>query len=301
MPRIDLTQERPRKPGSIIITPKEAIGLFGGNEGKQTMDYIVGQGYGDREYYVDGEWLPEPKGQVRGSRYSTRPEVDDIAKTWRYIKEQSSQTPEKPDKILQQLAVARLKPEKLQLFTPWGPRYSKNRANILESDPETATLRELREIADQFEEGGFCLEYLLMPADVYGIEINGLPEQFVKDYFTYLEDVAQRELGKITVKPWSEIRAESPYENLRKDVEENFFNWVKQGEYENAVQVARIMNPDDSEQSAKRYCVERIVEANIINDLYDPIKISAVRKEKDALDGPLKRVYMVENKAPWMR
>ena len=42
------------------------------------------------------------------------------------------------------------------------------------------------------------------------------------------------------------------------------------------------------------------MEGNIVNEVYSPLKLSLVRREKDALDGPLKRIYIVQNKAPWL-
>ena len=42
------------------------------------------------------------------------------------------------------------------------------------------------------------------------------------------------------------------------------------------------------------------MEGILVDQIYDPIKLSLVRKEKDILDGPLKRVYIVKSMAPWL-
>lgn len=227
-----------------------------------------------------------------------------LADIWRYIKERSIQPPEKPDKILEQLAKARLLPECLRLFSPWGPRYNGDSPRIVETDPEIATLREVRDIFKKLEDSGYRIDFLLMPADAYGTEVNNLPQDFVQEYFSWLAEWVYRELGetKISVRPWSSIRdgQSDLYGKLRVDADKNFFMRVRNGEYSRAVNVARVFNPGRPEESARRYCIERVVEAEIINRVYDPVKLSIVRKEKDSLDGPLKRVYIVQKRAPWL-
>ena len=293
-----------------VFTPREANELFGGNEGKQVLAYITRQGYGSREYQADGVWLPEPRGKVRGLRYNVDavfPEVECVAGIWKYIKDNSIQTPERPDNILEQLATARLKPEILRLFSPWGPRYNRDTPRIENRDPETSTLREMQSVFERFGDRGFDIDLLLMPADTYGTEINGLSEGFVKEYFSWLEEWAYKELGesRATVKPWSAIREEQRdlYDRLRTEISQNLFDLIEEDEYRKAAKVAKIFNPEKAGESARQYCIERLVEANIISEVYDPIKLSLVRKEKDALDGPLKRIYVIsgQNRAPWLK
>lgn len=289
----------------VVFTPREAIELFGGNEGRQILDYVTKNGYGSREYLVDGMWLPEPKGQIKGVRYNLETTLSDVicvADVWRYIKDRSIQTPEKSDKILEQLAKARLIPENLRLFSPWGPRYNRGSSRIEETDPEVATLREIRAIFNRVGESGYTIDFLLMPADAYGTEVNSLSKDFVSDYFKWLEELAYKELGEVKIKLWSTIRDEQRkrYDEFSGEIDQNFSDWIKDGEYRNAVKVARVFNPEKAEQSARRYCIERLVEGNIISEAYDPIKLSLVRKEKDSLDGPLKRIYIVQKRAPWL-
>lgn len=266
---------------------------------------MVRQGFCCREYLVDGQWLPEPKGRVQGNRYNLEgicSAVCSLADIWKYIKERSIQPPEKPDKILEQLARARLMPEKVRLFSPWGPRYNRRSPRIAETDPEIATLREIRGILDRCRESGYSIDLLLMLADVYGTEINSLSPDFVREYCRWLEERAYKEVGEVKVKLWSAIRDEQRrrYDSLSRAIDQNFNEWIKKGEYQNAVGVAKVFSPGNAEQSARRYCRERVVEGIIISEVYDPIKLSLVKKEKDSLDGPLKRIYIVKNKAPWL-
>lgn len=249
-----------------------------------------------------------PESSIKGQRYDVKGRsalIAQVATAWKYLKALSIETPERPDKILEQLVDARLRAKELRLFSPWGPRYSSTSAQIKRGDLEIRTLKELSVIIEQLTVLGYTIDFLLMPADVYGTEINRLPQQFVQDYFTYLQEIATRMLSgkvKLTVKPWSTIRANNAnrYAVLQRDFTQNFPATVKAGEFEKAVRVATIFSPDNPEDSARRYCLERLIEGVIISETFDPTKLSLVRKEKDALDGPLKRLYIVRARAPWL-
>ncbi len=296
------------KKALVIFMPNKAIELFSGNEGRQILDYVTKQRYITREYFVDDVWKSEPKGKVRGFRYNLgdiKKEIEDIAKIWKYIKDRSLETPKRPDKVLELLALVKLKPEKLVLFSPWGPRYnSMDDYRISEQDPEIKTLKEIKEIFEQFKAKGYMLDFLLMPADVYGTEINSLKKKFVEDYFKDLECQVYNLLGKadITIKSWSEIREENKnkYKELSEKFNENLAEYIKERTFKKNIEVAKNFNPEKAGESARRYCIERLVEGEIINDKYNPIKLSLVRKEKDILDGLLKTIYIIENKAPWL-
>jgi hypothetical protein len=193
------------------------------------------------------------------------------------------------------------------LFSPWGPRYNNRSPKIEENDPETNTLREIKNIFNKFNDLGYTIKFLLMPADAYGTEVNNLSQTFVTDYFKWLEDRTNKELKTLNqcdveVKLWSEIREEQKnrYDTLSFEIDQNFNSYIKDGEFQNAMQVAKVFNPKNAQSSARKYCIERLVEGNIINEIYTPIKLSLVRKEKDTLDGPLKRIYLIKNRAPWL-
>ena len=240
----------------------------------------------------------------RAYRFSLA-EVDAVAAIWNYIKDVSIERPVKSDKILEKLACAAFNQTPVRLFSPWGPRYKNPSPRIQESDPEVNTLLEMKAVVDEFQSRGVKTNILIMPADVYGTEINGLPADFVYSYFSYLEDMARGKLGNVDIKSWSSIRRENwemyekvtlnPDESLERELERVFDK-----EFEKAGVVARRFNPSNAMTSAKRYIVERLAEAMIIDSVYSPVKLSLVRKEKDSLDGPLPRVYLVKNRAPWM-
>jgi hypothetical protein len=221
--------------------------------------------------------------------------------------ESGKQKPVRFDDIVDKLALCRIGESELCFFSPWGPRYKIKTTEIGESSPEIATLREVKEILEGFIRYGFEIRFLVMPADTYGTDINGLSESFVNGYFNALSNVIQgimRPLtgeGKLNISfvPWSRIKGE----NLEE------YSWIKANISEmpidnlirDALRKARIMNPDNIDRSAKRYVEERVTEAILIGQLYDPIKLSLVKKENDAADlQSFMRVYVIKNKAPWM-
>ncbi len=289
----------------IAFTNKEVEALFGRSEGQGLLRELVKRKLAGREFLVNGRW-----GVVEGSRFRVdglTPLLEEVGSTWRYLRQKSIQPAEKPTEILMDLFNARQQSKPLQFFSPWGPRYKNKNSSIGSEDPEMRTLQELREIFGALSGEGFQVRFLLMPADIYGTEINSLSQAFVKDYFQSLEERAREKLSatsKVIVQPWSELRERDwwRYESLQQAVTENFSGFVSTAEYNSALKTARAFNPENSEESARAYCIERVVEGRIIEKLYSPIKLSLVRKEKDMLDGPLKRLYIIneKNRAPWL-
>ncbi len=279
-----------------IFTKREARDLFCGGEGTQVFDQLARKGLIERDlagYYVQRDGI--------------RDSIESSARTWRYIKQRSLQRPNKPDKILERLVETRVNRRPLILFSPWGPRYGTRRSEITEDDPELKTLREVSCVIQFFNGEGYEIEYLLMPADAYGTEVNGLPKTFVSDYFKWLKQAAEKIIGvncRLIVKPWSEIRMENKdsYEKLAAETGGNLSQKMPEGEYKRSVEVARKFNPENPEENARKYCIERIVEAKIVETCFNPIKMSLVRKEKDTLDGELKRIYILPEglRAPWL-
>ena len=283
--------------------------LFGEDGlGVYAFDYAVRKNFLKREYFVGGAWISQPRGdETRGSRYniaSKQKQSLSVARAWRFIREKSLEKPTKPNKSLEQLVDARFASVPLLFFSPWGPpyeRYKQGRSQIRETDPEIATLCELNEIFSSFRREGYNLEFLLMPTDSYGTEINPLPQNFVREYYLEVERAASVTLDKctdFTVKAWSTIREEqkSRYVELRGDAERNFSTYVKEGDFERAKRAATVYRGDP-----RAYCIERVVEGKIIAEVYDPIKISLAPRQKDVLDGPLKRLYIIRNRIPWLR
>ena len=263
-----------------VFTSREANKLFGGNEGDQLLSYVMRQGFGNKEYFVEGNWISRPEGKIRGSRYifpSDFSKIQNIANIWNWIKEKSIQTPTYTDKVLQQLSDSLLMSQRLCFFSPWGPRYNNNSPIIKEYDSEIMTLRELKTILQTFREKGYTPDLLLMPADAYGTEINGLSETFVDDYFKSLEEWTHKELGetKVRVVRWSHVRDEQRelYDTLCQRVDQAFDEYINGRIYRNSIEVAKVFNPNQAKESARKYCIERIVEGEIISRVYNPINI----------------------------
>ena len=227
----------------------------------------------------------------------------DVASAWKSICESSTQKPVYGDRILEQLVDTRVKDKELVFFSPWGPRYFKKSSRITEGDKEEKILVEIRDIVDRLNSLGYKSRVLIMPADAYGITINGLDEQFVRDYFCSLEERAREIIGstRTDVEPWSRIkeRKNTMYQELVDEMQNNLSAWIDEGTFRKAVAVASRFNPNKIEERARAYCIERLVEGMIIAE-EDYIKLSLVLKEKDILDGPLKRIYVIKEKKPWM-
>jgi len=297
-----------RKQTRSIFTVELAKRLFDGSVGKQALDTIVREGFATKDYFVDGCWVSSIQDGIRGSRYKvndTLSLIQDAANLWRYIKKDSIQKPVGGVRIPEQLLRVKFQGERLVLFSPWGPRYNQESPLIEKSDPEVRTFGEIQRTLATISGFGYDISFILMPADMYGIEINNFSPLFVNEYFKRVEELAFRELSSaasVDIKRWSRIREDNTkrYSQLREEIDETLFDQIKKSKFRNAVKVARVFNPTRAEESARRYCIERLVEGILIEELYSPIKLSIVRKEKDTLDGPLKRVYLMSNKAPWL-
>ena len=108
-------------------------------------------------------------------------------------REQSGkQKPVRFDDVVDKLVSCRTKDEPICFFSPWGPRYKIKTTEVTESSAETATLREVRDVFGGLADLGFRIRFLVMPADTYGTEINGLSQDFVNTYFKFLllEDIS---------------------------------------------------------------------------------------------------------------
>lgn len=221
--------------------------------------------------------------------------------------ESGKQKPVRFDDIVDRLAFCRMEGSELCFFSPWGPRYKIKITEIDESSPEIATLREIRGILEGLISYGFKIRFLVMPADTYGTDINGLSESFVNGYFNALSNAIQGIMmplageGKLTIDfiPWSRIKGENleEYSMIKASISEMPIDKLMR----DALKKARVMNPNNIDQSAKEYVEERVTESILISQLYDPIKLSLVKKENDAADlQNFMRIYVIKEKAPWM-
>jgi len=287
-----------------VLLPSQINEMFGDRNGIQLVDRLVKLGVCSKEYKVDDSWLKEPAGRVTAVRYDVsaiRASLQDVAEMLKYLKYQAIQAPVYAEKIRERLLLSRTNDNELIVFSPWGPKYS----GEMDLIPETKTLEEVRERL-KFAQNKLKTRYLLMPADLYGTEINRLSESAVKGYFERLSQLTYQILGETTsvsIKPWSEIRSEnySRYEELLRKFTAEFDSQVGEDEYRKAIRISKIFGSENPAESARRYCLERLIEAVLIDELFSPVKLSLVKKEKDILDGPLPRIYIISNRAPWLK
>ena len=196
----------------------------------------------------------------------------------------------------------RLRKSDINLFTPWGPRYSweTRGPEIREGDKEVETLVFLQSVFGAMTKNmpDKQFHWVFSGADLYGTRLNGLPEEVVSGYFGSLEAWLSRLLPRVEFRYWSEFDLEA--EPYRCRVRADFCRYVDKELLRRTAQVARAMGKGSD---PKAYLVERVAEALLIEEQLKPIKISCVRKEKDAVvDANLPRLYLVPERltAPWM-
>ena len=228
-----------------MLAPRDIAWAFGGNLGIQAFNYAVRMGYLRKNVRCG----PEGCSAVYdvGSRSN---EVGQIAEAWKAIMDASIEKPKYPLGILQDLFDARLDPGELRLFSPWGPRYRKKSPVVEKTDPELRTLAEIGDALRRFIGCGYSSLFILMPADVYGTEINGLRKTFVDDYFRYLGDEAASLLdgaARLEIKPWSAIREENGrlYSEMQREVDADFDSLVG-GEYGRALKTSGFLSKNST-------------------------------------------------------
>lgn len=273
------------------------------------MNWVAKQEYANKSYIVGEKRIKRPYGRVEGTEFELDSDSMSALETtnnvWNYMIGKGLENPSKPDKILKRLFRSQVCGNGLTLFSPWGPRYGyKIRGTrIKEGDPEVRTLEEIGDVLDKLDQMGCKQRLKLMLADKYGIDINGLPSEVVYEYFESLKEEAEKVFGdSIDLVTWSGIcrELESEYGDLRSEVEENLGNYVNPGIMKNLIRISGRFNPDNPERAAREYAIERVTEGILVDRAEEPVKLSLVEGSKDNLDGPLPRIYLIRNKAPWM-
>lgn len=196
----------------------------------------------------------------------------------------------------------RLRKPDINLFTPWGPRYSwKFRGTIIRgSDKEVGTLGFLRKLLDELLEHmpAKKFRWMFLGADLYGTRLNELPREVTSDYFASLSDWLAKLLPEVEFRLWSEF--DEMAEPYREQVRVNFNQLVQPELLRRTTQTAQAMGRGSN---AKEYLTERLAEALLIENLLKPIKVSCVMRHKDdQVDADLPRLYIVPEDltAPWM-
>lgn len=263
-----------------------------------------------REYLVGEQWIPgSPSVKPEGSRivFSDRAEFKvavDAYLTWLGIKNKQVYPPVEPEKVIDRVIRARREQQTLLLFAPWGVRPSGDFG-----EPEQKVFDMLKEFKSRLLRNNIPAQVLLMPADLYATEINQIdPNQALRYFRSVTEEASER---GFEVKPWSKIREENVdyYQQRAKTLTEEAIDEIlRSGTIERALETAGrrsgYFDPTDIESSAFAYLRERIVEAEIIEGAYKPVKVSLVEKSKDAgVDRDLPRIYIIprELQFPWLK
>lgn len=261
-----------------------------------------------REYFIDGHWTTEkPSKKPEGTRI-VFPSLEqfriakDVYFAWDNIISQQIAPPEHPDTILERLIQARRANRAATLFIPWGVR-----PKGVFGNSETKALEIIEKLKKNLAERNISTQILIMPADIYATEINNQVDPYQAR--TYFQAVTEETLARgFEVKPWSMIRADNQdkYDKIysQKDPE----RLLPTGILDRALKAAKCRSgyqgEKDIESAALAYLRERVCEAEIIENVYEPIKISMVAKGKDAyVDGNLPRVYILpkELQFPWLK
>ncbi len=196
----------------------------------------------------------------------------------------------------------RLRKNKVVLFTPWGPRYSSAERGV-EIESQGKEIEVLRFLSDMIacwkaRMGEKEFSWIFLGADLYGTRINPLNKESISDYFEWLRLWLSDLIPEATFRLWSEfdIKAEA----YRQEVVNNFDSLSNPGLLERAERTAKAMGFGSS---GKDYLVERFAEATLMEEKFEPIKISCVHPSKDAtVDLKLPRLYLLPDKllAPWL-
>ena len=194
----------------------------------------------------------------------------------------------------------RLRSEEVQLFTPWGPRYhwQERGVEIGSDDKEIEVLFFFSQMLARWQENmpGKKFNWLFLGADLYGTKINRLPEEPVGAYFSSLRIWLAVILPQAEFRLWSEF--DSIAQPLREKIRPDLKNRLTYTIFDRAFDASAKMGGQ-----AEDYLTERLTEAEVIETLYRPIKISAVGRHKDdGVDGNLPRFYFLPERlwAPWL-
>lgn len=202
-----------------------------------------------------------------------------------------------PEKIIERFYLSAYSDKPLTIFIPWGfrPNGSFGYKELLAMDniDEALFIISQRKITPKV---------ILMPADIYATEVNGLPKETVNKYFLSVEQEGKNRGYQIL--PWSQIRNDNlqRYKSLNKQYTvEEISQILPKFVIESAIKAAE--KRGQKKDSAFAYLRERLCEAEIIENTLKPIKISMVAKNKDeSVDLNLPRFYLLpENlQFPWL-
>ncbi len=248
-----------------------------------------------RFYFVNNQWsVNTPEKRPEKTRIEMNLEQFRKARSaytmWCKLQPSFTFNPVFPETVIERFMTNEL----LTIFIPWGVS---DKDYIAER--ETQALNIIQQVNTYFNENGIGTRVLLMPADIYALEINNkVPPTIVNNYFNLL--TLEAEKRDLLVRPWSTIRKnnQSRYIHLANEFSNLRIDEVISQPVRNKAELAAsknsgFTNPEEIRQSAYNYLRERICEAIIIEETLKPIKISLAPKHKDNdVDMNLPRLYI---------
>lgn len=253
-----------------------------------------------------GQWsttaIPKPQGRRLVFESSQKREKAlDVYKAWERLTQEQVNDPVFPEVIFRRLALASSSKVPVTLFIPWGVR-PEGRIGA-----ELAAIDRIQEITAILQTKGVPSRVLLMPADIYATDVNGINKEKTDAYFREIGEEAKRRGFEIT--PWSTIRTanRNRYDELASSLTEQKLEEImkKDGTMERIFKAARRRSETgDPRRAAYDYLRERICEAIIVEEIYQPIKLSLAPKNKDNnVDSNLPRLYLIPSnlQLPWLK
>lgn len=260
--------------------------------------------HGKRQYRFGNEWFDHTLGK-RPDETRITMELETFRKARNAYKIWNQLTPSFTfNPVFPEIIMARLmNGEPLTLFVPWGVR---DTAKI--GQRERLAMNTLESFACMLHENGVNTQIVIMPADIYALEINKkISPLIVSEYFTQVTDES-RNRGFI-VMPWSQIRYENQtlYDQISLEMTQEHIATlislpVRMKAYEAALRNSGFQDAASIQRSAYTYLRERICEAIIVEETLKPIKVSMAPKNKDNdVDMSLPRLYILPEKLilPW--
>lgn len=264
-----------------------------------------------REYKINGEWaVDKPNARPEATRiiFDSREQfriARDIYFAWKDLVTQKEDNPVKPEEIIERLLQSRKTGKPVMLFVPWGVRPQGRLGGS-----EIKALNQVQNMQQVLQRRNISAQVLIMPADLYATEVNRQVD--IIQTTEYFEQVTSLSLLKgFLVKPWSEIRGKNIFTYRQRASEltpQGLESIFKPAKIEEAIAAAARRSGYQSkyeiQQAAFAYLRERVCEAEIIESIYKPIKLSAVSKNKDNnVDRDLPRLYILPNELlfPWLK
>jgi hypothetical protein len=173
-------------------------------------------------------------------------------------------------------------------FQPWGCCYSE-RTKLSKRALESLNRNEF--LLNELEMRGMNPKLLVMMADTYAIDINGWPKDLVMRFYSNLKDAIGDMSANFEVIYWSDIVSKNKglYSTIKGSIKND--SRTTEPYYEEALNSAFGFSKNNPYISAAEYVVERLVEGQLIDKLYEPVKLSLSSRSKDVTDGPLPVIY----------